>query len=175
MSSGGVLLLLSSRATAEGVRSGALHHTAGGFHFHDAGRTFLASQLLRSLAICGRRTWRSHRTLRFGSPSISQPAGLPPTTATPIVGYCAATEVQPNQLRRACREAESGAFVASRHNVSDLHGCAELCRRCERCVWVSFSSVSDDCSWFRRCSWKELQLKYEGHAYRTALVRASSS
>lgn len=50
-----------------------------------------------------------------------------------------------------CRSDTMGSWQAHTMGIFDLHGCAELCRRCDNCHWVSYSSSQSQCSWYQTC------------------------
>lgn len=58
-----------------------------------------------------------------------------------------------------CLSTTKGAWRAKEAGVFDLHGCANLCRRCDNCRWVSYSPSQGDCSWFQRCDPSNLSME----------------
>ena len=59
-----------------------------------------------------------------------------------LTGYCATTTVPNDEAAWH----DKGAWRAKEAGVFDLHGCANLCRRCDNCRWVSYSPSQGDCS-----------------------------
>ena len=56
--------------------------------------------------------------------------------------------------------------------VTDLAQCAERCRGCANCRYVSFSWAHDECAWFTRCR-LPLEQKFQGDTYQTLKVVSS--
>ena len=50
-------------------------------------------------------------------------------------------------MRGACAFADSG----SSPEPATLDECAEQCKKCTRCNYVSFSRAAADCSWYYAC------------------------
>jgi hypothetical protein len=56
--------------------------------------------------------------------------------------------------------------------VADLAQCAERCRSCANCRYVSFSWAHDECAWFTHCR-LPLEQKFQGDTYQTLKVVSS--
>ena len=65
-----------------------------------------------------------------------------------VAGMCAQTIHEGN-----CNQGTKGYWPARRHNITSLRDCANRCRHCRRCRFVSFSRAKahDDCSWYSEC------------------------
>lgn len=75
-----------------------------------------------------------------------------------VLGHCAIPGANivfmPNDeaaWTEICRSDTMGSWQAHTMGIFDLHGCAELCRRCDNCHWVSYSSSQSQCSWYQTC------------------------
>ena len=72
-------------------------------------------------------------------------------------GYCDVTSYRPHS---ACGSENSGAF-----HLLDGQGqtaCFDLCMRCERCRFISYSVMAYDCSWFHSCDVAALKNDVKG-------------
>ena len=89
--------------------------------------------------------------------------------ASPVVGHCGPTS--PGECGGS---RESGSWHTRRERIRSLEQCAERCRACPSCSFVSYSKLSRDCSWYRRCDVPG-QLAYGGGSFRTLQLRAVAS
>ena len=91
----------------------------------------------------------------------------------PWSGHCGQTDyMQKDRMQHACTIGgqKKAAWAADAISVRSVSACAEHCRQhCPRCVFVSFSAKSNDCSWYRSCS--RLQHSFGGSDFQTLQVR----
>ena len=63
-----------------------------------------------------------------------------------------------------CNAGSSGSFALTtaefEYDVESV--CAQRCRQCRRCRYVSFSKQWKDCSWFHQCPIRELETATKG-------------
>ena len=83
------------------------------------------------------------------------------------IGYCAQTDVGGD-----CGSGHLGAW----EGVPSLEACAEKCRGCARCRFVSFSRKFSDCSWYSACTRTHSEIPHQppgaGNSYTTVEVKA---
>ena len=73
-------------------------------------------------------------------------------------GLCGATH---NRVEFDCERDQKGHWQLSTEQASTYaaaaQACLNLCAHCSGCLWISFSPLHGDCSWFRDCSPGSLQ------------------
>ena len=69
----------------------------------------------------------------------------------PRSGYC---NVTVGGGASVCATADLGSFTMP-ENAGQM-ACFELCKRCERCRYISYSTHHRDCSWFSSCDLNRL-------------------
>ena len=83
------------------------------------------------------------------------------------MGHCGATSGEGD-----CVHGDSGGWNSTALQINSVVQCADRCRRCARCRFVSFSQFHEDCSWYVHCN--VMSLRWAGYSYRT-LTRAGSA
>ena len=84
-------------------------------------------------------------------------------------GHCGGTDGN-TPCESASKRMARGSWDADKSGVGSIAECAELCRSCEACVFVSFSRANNDCSWYAHCAMRDLvqdpsyqSLRVRGH------------
>ena len=83
----------------------------------------------------------------------------------PLQGYCNKTETGP----ASCSTASQGSFRMAENEGQTA--CFELCMRCERCHYISYSVLWQDCGWFASCDLARLRKDVNG--FETLAVQRS--
>eukprot|EP00966_Prymnesium_polylepis_P083596 1936424-Prymnesium_polylepis.1 len=86
----------------------------------------------------------------------------------PSPGYCAETTFSGN-----CTTSSLGWWPTYKHRIRSMDDCAAMCRRCERCAYVSLSlaPANSDCSWFARCDMENLLMPPPESGYKSLRVK----
>ena len=120
-------------------------------------------------------------TRDFYRPLLGQGSTIHPqsmTAARPLPGFCSVTTLMPSRDEASwgqqCLHQAKGAWVASEQGVGCLRDCADLCLRCARCNWVSYSESRDECGWFESCDSNALEVRH-GEDFFTAAVHREGS
>ena len=156
-----------------GFEVGAIGHLPNdrGIHFNDKGRLLLAQLVLNALALrmaapgahlspASRTNGHTH-SRRSRLKHVQRRGRWPNATSVARRGYCEVTS-----RKGDCRRDDKGYWTG----VADLAQCAERCRGCANCRYVSFSWAHDECAWFTHCR-LPLEQKYQGDTYQTLKVR----
>ena len=72
-----------------------------------------------------------------------------------------------------CKNAPSGAWPLSKHpHLRTVADCAQMCRQCGRCNYISFSTspLHNECAWYHSCDLGALEFFGTGPDYITAHV-----
>ena len=65
----------------------------------------------------------------------------------PLRGFCGKTLSIGASVAQQCMVGSSGSWPTPQ----TMHECRDMCLRCQRCNYVSFSRPARDCSWYRDC------------------------
>lgn len=105
----------------------------------------------------------------FGLNCSRRPAWRPPHNASAVRrGFCQGTNDNTPCHLFGSRQS-SGSWDTRVYKLRTLRDCADICRTCSHCHFVSFLPQNNDCSWYRYCDVDKL-IAPEG-GYRSMHVR----
>ena len=125
-----------------------------------------ASLVLKAIE-CDQKLLDQEQTwVHMRRPNGSVPASRSVWLTQSLPGYCGTTRGKRDPMHQ-CRTSDSGSFQLSKAEVfggwnSAGKVCAEHCRMCARCRFVSLSLRHSDCSWFQNCSLTALKSEVRG-------------
>eukprot|EP00965_Chrysotila_dentata_P170104 5614598-Pleurochrysis_carterae.AAC.2 len=99
----------------------------------------------------------SDRPRRVYSAKVVAAAAFPPD-GTRAAGKCG----EAGRVH-GCELLPHGGLNATKHQMPSAEGCADACKQCARCNYVSFSFKAADCSLYAHCKWDELKPDVNGY------------
>ena len=83
-------------------------------------------------------------------------------------GVCSGTDSGESD----CARSRKGSWSTVRYAIGDLDACVQRCKGCKRCHFVSFSPLSQDCSWYANCDLDRLLTEAVGQAFDFVTVKS---
>lgn len=160
-------------ALTSGVRRGGRLAQHGAQHgvFHDAFDVALGHAWARAddaLAVEG--GWHMQQANGAALDAALDLFDREPRTGSwggPNTGSCMRTWGGPGD----CARSGAGTWGVGVDGMWSLDDCAERCRRCARCQWVSLSHAHQQCDWYNTCNTSKLRRNFGAETFKTRRVK----